>query len=138
MIILENGKVMGCTQNVYDLPVYCKDCELKNTVSCTLSMYEDFEQKPDPIYEDTAKAIGNLVAEKQLQYGDSFGNAGKVLKVLYPNGISFDQMEDALVVVRIVDKLFRVANNNMGEEDAFQDITGYGLLAVVRNKRKED
>lgn len=39
------------------------------------------------------------------------------------------------VVVRIVDKLFRVANNNMGEEDAFQDITGYGLLAVVRNKR---
>ena len=138
MIILENGKVMGCTQNVYDLPVYCKDCELKNTVSCTLSMYEDFEQKPDPIYEDTAKAIGNLVAEKQLQYGDSFGNAGKVLKVLYPDGISFDQMEDALVVVRIVDKLFRVANNNMGEEDAFQDITGYGLLAVVRNKRKED
>ena len=138
MIILENGKVMGCTQNVYDLPVYCKDCELKNTVSCTLSMYEDFEQKPDPIYEDTAKAIGNLVAEKQLQYGDSFGNAGKVLKVLYPNGISIDQMEDALVVVRIVDKLFRVANNNMGEEDAFQDITGYGLLAVVRNKRKED
>lgn len=138
MIILENGKVMGCTQNVYDLPVYCKDCELKNTVSCTLSMYEDFEQKPDPIYEDTAKAIGNLVAEKQLQYGDSFGNAGKILRVLYPDGISFDQMEDALVVVRIVDKLFRVANNNMGEEDAFQDITGYGLLAVVRNKRKED
>lgn len=138
MIILENGKVMGCTQNVYDLPVHCNDCELRNTVSCTLNMYEDFEQKPDPIYEDTAKAIGNLVAEKQLQYGDSFGNAGKILKVLYPNGISIDQMEDALVVVRIVDKLFRVANNNMGEEDAFQDITGYGLLAVVRNKRKED
>lgn len=138
MIILENGEPVGCTQNVYDLPVYCKDCELRNTVSCTLNMYEDFEQKPDPIYEDTAKAIGNLVAEKQLQYGDSFGNAGKILKVLYPNGISFDQMEDALVVVRIVDKLFRIANNNMGEEDAFQDITGYGLLAVVRNKRKED
>lgn len=138
MIILENGEPVGCTQNVYDLPVYCNDCELRDTVSCTLNMYEDFEQKPDPIYKDTAEAIGNLVAEKQLQYGDSFGNAGKVLRVLYPNGISIDQMEDALVVVRIVDKLFRVANNNMGEEDAFQDITGYGLLAVVRNKRKED
>ena len=99
MIILKNGKVMGCTQNVYDLPVYCNDCELKNTVSCTLNMYEDFEQKPDPIYEDTAKAIGNLVAEKQLQYGDSFGNAGKVLKVLYPNGISFDQMEDSCKII---------------------------------------
>ena len=134
MIILENGKTVGCTQNVYDLLVYCKNCELRNTVSCTLNEY-NAEQKPDPIYEDTAKAIGNLVAEKQLQYGNSFGNAGKVLKVLYPNGISVDQMEDALVVVRIVDKLFRIANNNMGEEDAFQDITGYGLLAVVRNKR---
>ena len=134
MIILENGKPVGCTQNIYDLPVYCKDCELRNTVSCTVNGY-NMEQKPDPIYENTAKAIGNLVAEKQLQYGNSFGNAGKILKVLYPDGISVDQMEDALVVVRIVDKLFRVANNNMGEEDAFQDITGYGLLAVVRNKR---
>ena len=134
MIILKNGEPVVCTQNVYDLPVYCEDCELRNTVSCTLNMYE-VEEKPDCIYEDTAKAIGNLVAEKQLQYGNSFGNAGKVLKVLYPNGISVDQMEDALVVVRIVDKLFRVANNNMGEDDAFQDITGYGLLAVVRNKR---
>jgi len=145
MIILENGKPVGCTQNIYDLPVnepnetywqrmHCKDCELRNTVSCTVNGY-DVEQKPDPIYENTAKAIGNLVAEKQLQYGNSFGNAGKILKVLYPNGISVDQMEDALVVVRIIDKLFRIANNNMGEEDAFQDITGYGLLAVVRNKR---
>ena len=134
MIILENGKPIGCTQNVYDLPEYCKDCELRNTVSCTVNGY-DMEQKPDPIYENTAKAIGNLVAEKQLQYGNSFGNAGKVLKVLYPNGISVDQMEDALVVVRIVDKLFRIANGNQGSEDAFQDITGYGLLSVVRNQK---
>ena len=60
----------------------CKDCELRNTVSCTVNGY-NMEQKPDPIYENTAKAIGNLVAEKQLQYGNSFGNAGKILKVLY-------------------------------------------------------
>ena len=134
MIILKDGKVMGCTQNVYDLPVYCRDCELRNTVSCTLNGY-GVEQKPDPIYEDTAKVIGNLVAEKQLQYGNSFGNAGKILKVLYPDGISVDQMGDALVVVRIVDKLFRIANGNQGSEDAFQDITGYGLLSVVRNQK---
>jgi hypothetical protein len=134
MIILENGEPVGCTQNVYDLPVYCNDCELRNTVSCTLNMYA-VEEKPDCIYEDTAKAIGNLVAEKQLQYGDSFGNAGKVLKVLYPNGISFDQMEDALVVVRIIDKLFRIANGNLGEEDAWTDINGYSLLAITRNRK---
>ena len=40
MIILENGKPVGCTQNVYDLPVYCKDCELRNTVSCTVNGYD--------------------------------------------------------------------------------------------------
>ncbi len=86
-------------------------------------------------YESIALEIARLVTTKQIQYGDSFSKAYLVMQVLYPNGISSKQMKDALVVVRIIDKLFRVANNNMGEEDAFQDITGYGLLAVVRNKR---
>ena len=86
-------------------------------------------------YESIALEIARLVTTKQIQYGDSFSKAYLVMQVLYPDGISIDQMEDALVVVRIIDKLFRIANNNMGEEDAFQDITGYGLLAVVRNKR---
>jgi hypothetical protein len=86
-------------------------------------------------YESIALEIARLVTTKQIQYGDSFSKAYLVMQVLYPNGISSEQMKDALVVVRIIDKLFRIANGNQGEEDAFQDITGYGLLAVVRNKR---
>ena len=50
-----------------------------------------------------------------MAYGDSFGRAGQVLKVLYPDGIILDQYDDMLAVVRIIDKLFRIANN----KDAF-------------------
>lgn len=86
-------------------------------------------------YESIALEIARLVTTKQIQYGDSFSKAYLVMQVLYPNGISSEQMKDALVVVRIIDKLFRIANGNQGEEDAFQDITGYGLLSVVRNQK---
>ena len=86
-------------------------------------------------YESIALEIARLVTTKQIQYGDSFSKAYLVMQVLYPDGISKEQMKDALVVVRIIDKLFRIANGNQGSEDAFQDITGYGLLSVVRNQK---
>lgn len=81
------------------------------------------------IYELLGFKKGCLVAEKQIAYGDSFGRAGLVMKELYPNGISLDQMEDALVVVRILDKLFRIANRKDAfGESPYGDIQGYGLL----------
>lgn len=89
-------------------------------------------------YEELGKEIGALVDRKQQQYGNSFGQAGKVLKVLYPNGVKPEEYGDMLGVVRVVDKLFRVANGNQGEEDAWQDIAGYGLLGAERNRKKEE
>ena len=35
-----------------------------------------------------------------------------------------------LGVIRVVDKLFRVANGKQGSEDPWQDIAGYGLLGT--------
>jgi len=86
-------------------------------------------------YEKIGQEIGQLVFEKQMAYGDSFGNAGAVLKILYPLGIRVDQYDDALAVVRIIDKLFRIAN----EKDAFgenpyKDIAGYGILGSAKGK----
>lgn len=80
------------------------------------------------------------MAEKQIAYGDSFGNAGAVMKILYPNGIAHDQMDDALTVTRILDKLFRIANKKTAfGESPYRDIAGYAILAVVRDeKRKND
>lgn len=84
-------------------------------------------------YKRQGMKVGELVDTKQQQYGDSFGKAGEVLKVLYPNGIKPEQYGDMLAVVRVIDKLFRIANGNQGEENAWQDIAGYGLLGMKKS-----
>ena len=87
-------------------------------------------------YLDAAQEIGNLVASKQLAYGDSFGQSKDIIKVLYPQGIAVDQFGDALTVIRVIDKLFRIATDkNALDEDPWKDIAGYALLSVVRDKK---
>ena len=84
-------------------------------------------------YEELGAEIGALVDEKQKAYGDSFGRAGEILRVLYPDGIPPDRYTDALAVTRLVDKLFRIATSKdaLGE-DPYRDIAGYGLLGARR------
>ena len=80
-------------------------------------------------YETTGKNIGATVDIKNKQYGDSFNRAGKILEILYPNGVAPGQYADMLTVVRVLDKLFRVANGKQGDENPWFDIAGYGILA---------
>lgn len=83
------------------------------------------------IYEQIGKEIGALVDRKNQAYGSAFENAGEMLKVLFPNGIKPDQYTDMLAVLRILDKLFRIANDkNAFNEDPWQDIAGYGILGT--------
>jgi len=90
-------------------------------------------------YENIGADLGALVDEKQAAYGDSFGKAGEIMKVLYPQGIKPDEFRDVLAVIRIIDKLFRIANNkNYGGENPFKDIAGYGLLGSNNNKGEKD
>lgn len=85
----------------------------------------------------TAIKIARLVEEKQVAYGDSFGKSGQIMAILYPNGISVMQMDDALVIVRIIDKLFRIANQKDAfGESPYRDICGYGLLGAHRSEAK--
>ena len=63
------------------------------------------------IYEETAEEIGKLVSEKNQAYGSSFAESHKILSVLYPNGIKPEQYTDALAVIRVLDKLFRIATD---------------------------
>jgi hypothetical protein len=85
-------------------------------------------------YEALAAEIGRLVEEKQAAYGSSFTKSGEIFRVLYPNGIAPEQMDDALALVRIVDKLFRIATarDAFGESPA-RDIAGYALLMAARH-----
>lgn len=90
------------------------------------------------IYEELGSSVGRLVSDKQKAYGDSFGQSGQVLRILYPNGIDPSQYDDALPLIRIIDKLFRIANQkDYAGESPYTDIIGYGLLGLARNSRKE-
>lgn len=84
-------------------------------------------------YETVGKEIGALVDRKNAAYGCSFDKAGDVLRILYPRGIALDELDDALAVVRVVDKLFRIATDRdaLGESP-WMDIAGYGILACAR------
>ena len=82
-------------------------------------------------YEKLGTEIGRTVDKKQTAYGNSFGKSGAVLKIMYPDGVKIDQYDDMLAVVRIIDKLFRIATDkNALDENPFKDIAGYGLLGT--------
>lgn len=80
---------------------------------------------------DLATEIGNLVEEKNRAYGDSFAKTGDFLRLLYPNGIPPEKYGDALCIVRIFDKLKRIATDKdaLGESP-YRDIAGYALLGL--------
>jgi len=85
-------------------------------------------------YEELALKVGKLVNKKQTAYGNSFGYAHKVLEILYPSGIQPEQYQDMLATVRIIDKLFRIANRKDAfGENPYMDIAGYGLLGMAIN-----
>ena len=82
-------------------------------------------------FRDLGVQIGSLVAEKQEAYGDSFGQSGKVLEVLFPDGVKVSQYPTFLSVTRVIDKLFRVANKKDAfGESPWRDIAGYALLGI--------
>ena len=85
-------------------------------------------------FQEMAKGIADLVSEKEKAYGSAFDKAGDFLKVLYPNGIKSDQYKDMLCIVRVFDKLMRIATSYEGTEekkiDAYSDMMGYALLGL--------
>ena len=85
-------------------------------------------------YPQVGKKIGELVKAKNEMYGDAFHKSGDFLKILYPNGIQPHQYKDMLGIVRVFDKQMRIANGNQGNENAWNDIAGYGILKSGETK----
>jgi hypothetical protein len=85
--------------------------------------------KPVGKYEEIGGEIGRLVDAKQKAYGRSFDKSSRILTILYPDGIRLKQYDDILAVVRILDKLFRIATDKHAfGESPWQDVAGYALL----------
>ena len=82
--------------------------------------------------------LGQLVERKNAAYGSSVTSSPAILTALYPNGIGVAQYDDALLIVRIVDKLQRIATDRdaLGETPWF-DIAGYGLLGTAMHQQQK-
>jgi hypothetical protein len=88
-------------------------------------------------FELAAEEIGKLVTEKNKAYGNSFEQAEQFLKLLFPDGIPVESYSDMLCIVRIFDKLKRVATDkNAFSESPFADIIGYGILGLVKDRKQ--
>jgi len=89
-------------------------------------------------FAEIGDKVGKLVSDKQRAYGDSFGRSGECLRQMFPEGIKPNQYDDLLTIARILDKLFRIANNPTAfDENPYQDIVGYGLLGMNRHNSSD-
>ncbi len=81
------------------------------------------------IYEEEGQKIGKLVDKKNHAYGNSFSLSGNILKALYPKGVKPEQYDDLLALIRVIDKIFRIATDRdaLGETP-WVDIAGYAIL----------
>lgn len=95
------------------------------------------KQKKEKFLE-AAIDIGKLVQEKNNAYGNSFEQAGEFLKLLFPNGIPVSSYTDMLCIVRIFDKLKRIATHkNAYNESPYKDLDGYAILGLVKDTSLE-
>lgn len=97
---------------------------------------EEEQEDSKESYEAIGAGIGRLVTQKQAQYGNSFGVAPKILGLLYPDGVKSDQYDSLLSVVRILDKLKRIATQHPSDtENPWEDIGGYSILELAKKIR---
>jgi hypothetical protein len=92
-----------------------------------------------PTFIELGERIGKLLEEKNAAYGNSFDDAGDFLKLLYPNGVQPEQMNDMLCMARIFDKMKRIATNKDAfGESPYQDIAGYAILGLRRVEAEKE
>jgi len=90
-------------------------------------------------FSEIGEEVGKLVHDKRVAYGDSFGRSGECLRQMFPEGIKPSQYDDLLTIARILDKLFRLANDPSAfDENPYQDIVGYALLGMDRHNYSND
>lgn len=83
---------------------------------------------------EIGEELGRLVRDKNIAYGSSFETCVEHMKILYPDGISPDQYTDALLVVRVLDKLNRISNKKGAfGESPWADVAGYGICGAKKD-----
>ena len=89
-------------------------------------------------FKEIGTNIGALVDEKNSAYGNSFAVSGEFLKLLYPDGIKPEQFTDALLLVRMFDKMMRIANKKDAfGESPYGDLAGYSILGISKDAQAD-
>lgn len=78
--------------------------------------------------------LGGTVYEKNIRYGSAYKSTAACMKILYPQGIKPSELQDATIMVRVLDKLARIANGHF--DDSWSDIAGYGLIGTLLHEKK--
>jgi hypothetical protein len=87
-------------------------------------------------FKKLTEELGILLEEKNAGYGDSFNVTETILKALYPTGITPDQYKDLGLLIRISDKMKRIASGATNDNN-WQDIAGYGILGQSTLEEEE-
>ena len=93
-------------------------------------------------YRHVTDSLADLIETKQRAYGDSVGRSSQILRLLYARpdggGIDLQALPDLLLVVRVLDKLSRLATAggqpDPASESPWRDIAGYAILALARSE----
>lgn len=89
-------------------------------------------------YAEIGKEIGELVQDRNKNYGNSFQQSGDIMRILFPNGIPPEKYTVVLALVRIIDKIFRLATNpNYNGENCWQDMAGYCILMLGHERNQK-
>lgn len=88
-------------------------------------------------YEELGLRIGGVLAVKNAAYGNSFGVSSQFLELLYPNGVQVKDFPNMLTLVRMWDKMKRIATDKDAfGESPYSDLAGYAMLALVQQDRE--
>ncbi len=80
------------------------------------------------LIKERAITLAELVEDKKRLYGDSVLRVARIMAVLYPDGVHFEQYKTAFVLVRLLDKVCRLSSPTLDDpEDQWEDIAGYAL-----------
>lgn len=89
--------------------------------------------------KNAVREIYTIVSQKLTYYGPNTIEKGQaIMQNLFPDGIPVSKYPDALIIIRVIDKLCRLAESPESIKDAWCDISGYGIRRVASMSREKE
>lgn len=90
-------------------------------------------------YKKLGEEIGNVVDEKNSAYGNSFKQCQEFLTLLYPNGVPVRSYRDMIIIIRMIDKMKRLAEKPKAfSEDPYRDMAGLAIRLFLNQKETNE